>query len=431
MKNKYYIGITIAIIVLITNQIFIQFWLAKKQTDAIHINLAGKQRMLSQKTNLQMYQWADGSIQKSEIEETFHLWKKTHLAFLNGDEELEIKALEDTVEVNLLKSITPDVEYIGGLLSQTNPPSKNKIQLINDNQAHFLVRMDKVVKLLQEDSDRKLNFIIIIEIILLLLSLIVITLEVIYIYMPIEKNLITLNKNLKKSNHRLSDINDQLLSKNKELEQLTYIVAHDIQSPLKTINSFTTYLINEPDLSEKKLQIVNHIQKSTKRLQQMVKGILDLSRVKTSDEKTLVNPNEIIQDIIADIEQFLEEKKASISFKDLHELYAYSTELRLVFQNLIINGIKFCPVDRTPKIEVRSEETDHHIIFYVTDNGNGIPKEDQEQIFKVFKRLHQTDVNGSGLGLGLCSKVIDLHKGKIWVEDSSIDGSTFAFSIPK
>ena len=107
-------------------------------------------------------------------------------------------------------------------------------------------------------------------------------------------------------------------------------------------------------------------------------------------------------------------------------------EMRLLFHNLMTNGIKFCKEGTVPKIIIASEEEPDHWHFTVTDNGIGIEEKHLNNIFAIFKRLHSaSEFQGTGIGLAHCQKIVDLHQGKIWVESKPGDGSTFHFTIKK
>ena len=111
-------------------------------------------------------------------------------------------------------------------------------------------------------------------------------------------------------------------------------------------------------------------------------------------------------------------------------LYAYETELRLLFQNLINNAIKFRKKDVAPQITVGCKELDGFFEFYVSDNGIGISCKDKDVIFHIFKRVKtEEEYEGHGIGLANCKKIADIHGGKIWVEPGAESGSTFKFTI--
>jgi light-regulated signal transduction histidine kinase (bacteriophytochrome) len=117
--------------------------------------------------------------------------------------------------------------------------------------------------------------------------------------------------------------------------------------------------------------------------------------------------------------------------QELPQILAYATELRLLFQNLISNAIKFSKKDVSPEIIISAAKRDKDWLFSVKDNGIGIREQDKEKIFILFKRIHDRDEYvGTGIGLAHCKKIVDMHRGKIWVESNIESGSTFMFTIP-
>ena len=147
---------------------------------------------------------------------------------------------------------------------------------------------------------------------------------------------------------------------------------------------------------------------------------------------TAINCNEILHFIQEDLQNVIEQSQTQIHLDSLPSIIALETEIRLLFQNLISNAIKFSREGVHPQIWITAEENQDGWTFRIKDNGIGIDPKHQEQIFTIFNRLHTRDVyEGTGIGLAHCQKIIDLHQGKIWVESELGQGSTFCFSIPK
>jgi light-regulated signal transduction histidine kinase (bacteriophytochrome) len=134
--------------------------------------------------------------------------------------------------------------------------------------------------------------------------------------------------------------------------------------------------------------------------------------------------------VSANLEVFIEENDATVSHNSLPEVMADSTQLTQVFQNLIINGIKFHS-EEAPQIHISAEKKESEWLFSVRDNGIGIDSQYYEKIFEVFKRLHnKEEYPGTGIGLAVCKKIVERHGGRIWVESELGKGSTFYFTSP-
>jgi light-regulated signal transduction histidine kinase (bacteriophytochrome) len=166
-------------------------------------------------------------------------------------------------------------------------------------------------------------------------------------------------------------------------------------------------------------------------MQLLVKGLLDFSRIGKEKEMSTVNCNTIVDKVIQDLDFSIANSKAIILVDALPTIKAYSVELRLLFQNLISNAIKFRSKDKAPVIEVKAEKQEEGYLFSVRDNGIGIDAPDFDKIFVIFKRLHnRNDYEGTGIGLSHCKKIIEMHGGTIWLESELGKGTVFYFVIP-
>ncbi|TVZ28452.1 PAS domain S-box-containing protein [Gillisia sp. Hel_I_86] len=227
---------------------------------------------------------------------------------------------------------------------------------------------------------------------------------------------------------------DQLKSKNKELEQFSYITSHDLQEPLRTVLSFID-LIQE-DYSGKLDNDMNiylkFIADASTRMSKLIKSLLDYSRIGHKGIVGTVNCNILLDNVSADLKYKIEKAQAEIYYKDLPTIKGFDLELRLLFQNLITNAIKFQKKAEVPKIHISSEDKRTHWQFNIADNGIGIREEFQNKIFVIFQRLHnREEYDGTGIGLSHCQKIVELHGGEIWVNSEAEVGSTFHFTIPK
>jgi len=227
---------------------------------------------------------------------------------------------------------------------------------------------------------------------------------------------------------------DQLKSKNKELEQFSYITSHDLQEPLRTVLSFIDVI--QEDYSDKMDEEFNvylkYISEASTRMSSLIKSLLDYSRIGHKGIVGSVDCNNLLDSVTADLKYKIDKSHAEINYGKLPTLVGFNLELRLLFQNLITNAIKFQKKTEVPKIEVTFEESRTHWQFNVADNGIGIREEYQNKIFVIFQRLHnREEYDGTGIGLSHCQKIVELHGGEIWVDSEAGVGSTFHFTIPK
>jgi two-component system, chemotaxis family, sensor kinase Cph1 len=242
------------------------------------------------------------------------------------------------------------------------------------------------------------------------------------------RNLYSANQNLKKRNESLREV----ILRNEELEQFAYVASHDLQEPLITIKSFIDLLGEEygDKLGIVGKQYLDFISESSYGLSSVVKDLLDYSRLGTNLKMTKVDCNKLVESIQKDLTSAISKSKATFKVEKLPEITGFKTELRLLFQNLISNAIKFCAEDTPPHIIITAQKGKNWT-FCIQDNGIGIAKENQKKIFTIFQRLHsKNNYEGTGIGLAQCKKIINLHGGEIWINSKQDLGSTFCFSIP-
>jgi PAS domain S-box-containing protein len=246
-----------------------------------------------------------------------------------------------------------------------------------------------------------------------------------------------LNKNLElrvaERTRQLETINKELAFHIKEIEQFNFIASHDLQEPLRTLTNFTQ-LIKEDyagKLDEDGNKYIDSIYNSAARMRTLVKGLLDYSLLGREGVMTSVDCNKIVSEVLSDMHDALNISRANVTVQELPTLIGYATELRLLFQNLIDNAIKFQKKESRPEIIISVVSHEDEWAFAIQDNGIGIEEKDKDKIFLIFQRMHnRSDYEGTGIGLSHCKKIVEIHGGKIWVESRKDIGSTFRFTIP-
>ncbi|HZJ24953.1 MAG TPA: ATP-binding protein, partial [Anaerolineales bacterium] len=228
---------------------------------------------------------------------------------------------------------------------------------------------------------------------------------------------------------------EELEAKNAELERFTYTVSHDLKSPLVTITGFLGYLEKDAmagDIGRVRGSI-SRITVAAQKMQELLNDLLELSRIgRVINSPESLSFSEIIKESLERVEGQLEAKKIDVTVQEnLPSVYGDRVRLVEVLQNLIDNAAKFSEVNRDPHIEIGSIESDQkdEAIFFVRDHGIGIQPEFQERIFGLFNKLNH-NAEGTGIGLTLVRRIIEVHGGKIWVESEPGKGATFYFTLP-
>ena len=227
---------------------------------------------------------------------------------------------------------------------------------------------------------------------------------------------------------------DELKRSNKELQQFAYAASHDLQEPLRMVSSFSQLLERryKNRLDDDADEFIEFIVEGAQRMKNLIDDLLIYSRV-TRNEKEFekVNLEKLFTIILSNFSVSIKEQHVTITHDKLPNIFADASQMGQVFQNLIGNSIKFRGQD-DPKINISSLEEPDVWRFAVKDNGIGIDKNHQKQIFEVFRRLHtRKEFPGTGIGLSICQKIIERHGGKLWVDSDLGIGSTFYFTIPK
>ncbi|MEW6470118.1 MAG: response regulator [Bacteroidota bacterium] len=271
-----------------------------------------------------------------------------------------------------------------------------------------------------------------------------------------EEKLIAANKSLqteikerKHSEEQVNELNRQLLeniktleSANAELERFAYVASHDLQEPLRKIQTYGDLLKTKytAALDKEGKYYVQRMQDSAQRLQKLIKDILVYSRL-TSGQDFFVQTelNTIVDEILVDLELKIKESGARVSVERLPVLAVVPGQIRQLFQNIISNALKFSRPGVPPEITIscdtgsiaggKAANGQQYCNIYIRDNGIGFDEVYSEQIFTLFKRLNDHS-EGTGIGLAICKKIVEQHKGYIHARSKPNQGSTFVISLP-
>ncbi len=224
------------------------------------------------------------------------------------------------------------------------------------------------------------------------------------------------------ANKELSERSEALTQANQELQRFAYALAHDLNAPLRRISALTDLLVerNAEKLDTSSKECAGLIVNTVKRMQSLIKGLLDYAAAAersedTLEERSLVDCNAVSELAKQDLDSAIRLCDARITITPLPTVPAVENQLVQVFSNLIGNAIKYCPHTRQPQVHISASEQGDDWVFCVRDNGIGIDMKYADEIFGLFKRLHaEHQFEGSGIGLALCKSVVLRHGGRIW-----------------
>lgn len=231
---------------------------------------------------------------------------------------------------------------------------------------------------------------------------------------------------------RREDYIQKLEQKNKELEQFTYIASHDLQEPLRTVTGLVNLLKKKysENIDEVGLKSMDFMVQATSRMKNLIKALLDYSRLGNSLELEKVDLTDLLEVVRRDLSSLLTETNSKLIVHKLPNIKCYKTNVALMFQNLISNSVKFRKDGVDPMIEISARKLKNEWEFTVQDNGIGIKEEHSKKIFTIFQRLHgKEEYEGTGIGLAHCEKIVNQHRGRIWVEQNGKPGTCFKFTL--
>jgi light-regulated signal transduction histidine kinase (bacteriophytochrome) len=232
----------------------------------------------------------------------------------------------------------------------------------------------------------------------------------------------------------LKKMADELTRSNKDLKEFAYVVSHDLKEPLQVIKGFLMLFEKryKDKLDEKANEIIRFTVDGAKRMQELIKDLLEYSQVGTKGKEFKpADCSLILNKAISNLKVSIEESGAVVTHDTLPTVTADAIQLSRLFQNLIGNAIKFHGSE-APMVHISTERKGDEWLFSVRDNGIGIDPKFADRIFAVFQRLHSSDeYPGTGIGLAICKKIVEHHGGRIWVESEPGKGATFYFIIPE
>ena len=229
---------------------------------------------------------------------------------------------------------------------------------------------------------------------------------------------------------------EALRKAHEELKGFLDVVAHDLKNPILGIQGFSVLLLKnyQEKLGEKGRKYIDQIEANARQMGRLVSDLLSLSRIgQMPPHLKSVPSGEIVKKLSTSLQDRLQESGIELVVREnLPTIYCDATRIYQVFENLLVNAVKFTGGNKKPRIEIGCRDLGDFYQFYVKDNGIGIDPKYHWKIFEMFQRLKQTeDEEGTGLGLAIVDKIVKNHGGKVWVESEKGGGATFHFTLPK
>jgi signal transduction histidine kinase len=275
-----------------------------------------------------------------------------------------------------------------------------------------------------------------------------------------EQKLVAINRNLeleiaerKASEEKVTELNKQLLENisqleaaNKELDLFAFMASHDLQAPLRKIRMFSDRLLASPDnhFGKEGQTYLTRIQEVSKRMQELINDILRFSKISVEKQSfEQIDLNSVIGEVLSELDGVIREKDALVEMELLPVLPASTVLMGPLFSNLINNALKYTKKNTRARVRIRyeegpatggsngAEEGVRYGRIYIEDNGIGFEPKYAEQIFDMFRRLHSSaEYEGTGIGLALCKKIVEMHKGYISALGKPGEGATFIVALP-
>ncbi len=226
----------------------------------------------------------------------------------------------------------------------------------------------------------------------------------------------------------------ELEAKNAEMERFTYTISHDLKSPLFTIQGFATAL--RADLERGEREVVEtdlkYIEDGAKKMEHLIEDTLQLSRIgRVTNPPEDVQFGEIVKEALEQTAGLIKSSGVEVSVPDgFPTVHVDRVRIAEVLVNLITNSIKFMGEQQHPKIDIGYREDDEETVFFVRDNSVGIEKSQQEKVFDLFYQLDSGSSEGTGAGLAIVKRIVEVHEGRVWIESEPGKGCTVCFTLP-
>lgn len=452
----YVLALSAVALLTIWGQFLVQRSLEQQLSDSTVINIAGRQRMLSQKITklaLQIHT-SDNPYQKAEarkdLRESLELWETCHQGLQRGNEELGLPGKNSDTVTELYAELEPSFQAIrqaaATILSakaeeQDDQDITPSLDIILANEKDFLAGMDQIVYSYDQEAESRVASLKQVERGLLLITLIVLLFEGLFIFRPAVSQIQRMVTSLRENAHALETARDSAEAANQEKTRFLAKMSHELRTPMNAILGLSEVLLRGRLVDNQK-NLLNTIHDSAQSLMGLLTDLLDMSKLEVNSDFKLrqdpLNPKQTLEKVV---EMFTHQAKQRglelrLTVSDDLDLWVLGDEnrLRQVLVNLIQNALKFTTEG---KVLVEADVQRHHahevlVNLTVTDTGPGISLEDQKSIFEPFKQAERDrdKHGGAGLGLSIAYRLVEAMNGRMRVVSQLGSGTTFILEVP-
>ncbi len=461
LKVLYIAVLTTIALLSILGQVLIQLAFAQQVSDSRVVNIAGRQRMLSQKlskTALAIQAATDPAESNEHLEELWSvvtLWERSHQGLQHGDAELGLPGTNSPEVARIFAEIEPYYQtmlsaakslHAAAAQDEIDPSGGSDpvsyIRRILTAEAAFLEGMDDIVFQYDREAKARVTRLKQMEITLLGILLAVLLLTGLFVFRPADRKIRQTIAELEQAQEELQQAKETAEVATQAKSDFLAGMSHELRTPLNAIIGFSEVLSDQTfgELNQKQLKYTSNVLASGNHLLALINDILDLSKVEAGKmelERSTVAINSLLEDSLVMIREKALKHGISLDLRIPDELsdlkfQADERKLKQIMFNLLSNAVKFTPEGGTITVEGRRKKDD--LIVAVTDTGIGIKHEDLERVFGEFEQVDSSlarQQQGTGLGLALTRRLVELHGGRIRAEsEGEGKGSTFTFSIP-
>jgi signal transduction histidine kinase len=474
LRTAYLLAIALIALLTILAQGIIQLALDQSGSDARVVNIAGRQRMLSQrisKTSLTLEHLppAQRAPRLAELQTALNEWQQAHQGLQFGDSDLQLPPNESQTVAELFEQANPHFQAmleaatcLAAQEAQTDPSSpcpttdrSELVAIILANEGPFLSLMNTITFQYDLEATQRVENLRLLEVGVMVLTLVVLGLEGLFIFRPVTRRLEQQQRQLEQANSdleakvaartaELEQSNKSLQVANQEVNTFANILAHDLRSPISSVQGFVKEIRldvanlqsgqgdTQSILQETLPEALGFIDEASQRMERLTQYILQVAR---EGERPLqiqpINPSEIVAPLVNLAQRRTYAQATSIQVEALPSVLADRMALEQIFDNLLSNALKYLDPSRPGQVSIHAREDGPRVIFAVQDNGYGIAEQDFPKIFQLFRRVGDVPIEGNGLGLYYVRNLLKRLQGEIWFESSLAHGSTFYFSLPK